>query len=81
MKLYLLTQDVNDDYDTFDSVVVAADSEEEARQITPAYGGKWEERVYSRTWATTPEQVKVKYLGDAADDVPSGIILASFNAG
>lgn len=31
MKLFLLTQDKNDEYDTYDSVVVAAKTEDEAR--------------------------------------------------
>lgn len=34
MNLYLISQDVNNDYDTYDSAVVAAESEEEARGIT-----------------------------------------------
>ena len=31
MKLYLLSQDDNNDYDTYDSIVVCAESEEDAR--------------------------------------------------
>ena len=32
MKLYLISQDVNDGYDTYDSAVVAAESEQDARE-------------------------------------------------
>ena len=47
MKLYLISQDVNDGYDTYDSAVVAAESEEDARSIHPSpfvvfsQDGKW----------------------------------------
>lgn len=36
MKLYLLSQDINDGWDTYDSCVVCAKSEEEARLIHPS---------------------------------------------
>ena len=35
MKLYRIWQEVNNDYDTFDSAVVAAYDEEDARSINP----------------------------------------------
>ena len=33
MNLYLLTQDVNMDWDTYDSAIVCAESEEEAAKV------------------------------------------------
>jgi len=36
MKLFLLKQDIVNDYDTYDSCVVAAENEEEARKIHPS---------------------------------------------
>ena len=47
MKLYLISQDRNDGYDTFDSAVVAAENEQKAREIYPSSfvthvsNGKW----------------------------------------
>lgn len=35
MKLYLISQKVNNDYDTYDSAVVVAKDEEEAKKIHP----------------------------------------------
>ena len=35
LNLYLISQTVNDDYDTFDSAVVAARDDEDARSIHP----------------------------------------------
>jgi len=79
MNLYLLTQNVNNNYDTYDSCVVAAPSEDEARLINPNYGG-FKPDTYS-TWAYHPEQVKVQHIGIANSGTVAGIILSSFNAG
>ena len=35
MNLYLISHDADDYYDTFDSAVVAAESDEDARNISP----------------------------------------------
>lgn len=80
MKLWRISQDVNNDYDTFDSAVVAAETEAEARLIHPGdyeWDGKAEE--YS-SWASA-EKVKVSYVGIAKKGTKRGVICASFNAG
>jgi len=77
MNLYLLTQDEYDSYDTYDSVVVAAASVEDARRITPdgrAFG------TYD-SWASSPDNVRVTWIGLALPSQQAGVILASFNAG
>lgn len=71
-KLYKIWQKVNNGYDTYDSAVVCAESEEEARNThlgNPDY-----------TWAK-PEDVKVEEIGIASNNVKKGIIVASFHAG
>lgn len=71
-KLYLIWQEVNNDYDTYSGAIVCAESEEEARHIEvgdPEY-----------TWAK-PEDVKVNEIGVANDNIYKGIVLASFHAG
>ena len=75
LKLYKIKQDVNDYYDTYDSAIVAAFSEEEARNIHPA-----EDWGSQHTWAD-PEEVTVTYIGIAATDLEKGVVLSSFNAG
>jgi hypothetical protein len=94
MKLWLISQDENDDYDTYDSAVVAAETESEARSIHPGdnqlslKNGKWvgtrpdgtEYESYSGTWSRT-DAVKVEYIGEAKEGTEKGIICASFNAG
>uniref|UniRef100_A0A6M3K9T3 Uncharacterized protein n=1 Tax=viral metagenome TaxID=1070528 RepID=A0A6M3K9T3_9ZZZZ len=84
MKLYRISQEVNNDYDTYDSAVVCAESESEARIIVPGgedieFGGE-KEYWMNNVW-TVPESVSVEYLGEARPDLPKGVVLASFNAG
>jgi len=74
MKLYLISQNFNRDYDTYDSAVVAARNEGEARNTkigsTDEFG----------SWVT-PDKVEVELIGTAIKGTEAGIILASFNAG
>ena len=79
MKLWLLTQDKNTDYDTFDSMIVAANTKCEARKIGP-YGDITKGTTCSG-WVRDPKDVKVEYLGMAKRGTKCGIVLASFNAG
>lgn len=76
MKLYLLSQSDNRGYDTFDSVVVAAESEDLAATTHPCSLHTW-----GCVWADSVEGVTVTYLGEAVEGTPPGVILASFNAG
>lgn len=89
MKLYLISQDRNSGYDTYDSAVVAAEDEDTARNISPT-GQRWaEELMMTREmwegsyhgWCSRPEDVEVKYLGEAEEGTPRSVICASFNAG
>ena len=82
MNIYKISQSENNGYDTFDSAIVAAESEEKARLINP--DGEWyynQKEKYYTAWAYKPEQVTVQFLGVAKEGTESGIILASFNAG
>ena len=76
LKLWLISQEENTEWDTYDSAVVAARTEEEARLINP--GGDWE---LSIDWCSSPDKVHVEYLGIATEGVEPGIVLSSFNAG
>ena len=80
MNIYLLEQDVNDDYDVFTAAVVCAENEEQAITIHPVgydlfYNGK---KDYA--WVNSYEDIKCTYLGKADESVKYGVILASFNA-
>lgn len=82
MNLYLITQDEEHGYDTYDSAVVCAEDELTARNIHPGSGKTLQESPnWSRTWCKTANLVQAHYLGVAAPDVKAGVVLASFNAG
>lgn len=79
MNLYKISQDVNNDYDTFDSAIVAAETEDEARNTHP-------EKNFPlgfdfNTYWCDQSQVTVEKIGTATKDTKAGVILASFNAG
>jgi hypothetical protein len=80
MKLYLISQDQNNDYDTYDSAVVCAKSEEEARNIHPNVfsDDPWED---SGAWCSSPDLVTVIEIGVANPSQAPGIVCSSFNAG
>lgn len=79
MKLWLITQDENKGYDTHDSAVVVAASEEDAKQIDVG-GWDWKETRYT-SWASSPDKVEARCLGDATPGLERGVVLSSFNAG
>lgn len=83
MKLWKLSQTQNNGYDTYDSCVVAASTEEIARAVHPATDSTmdgWDRRY--KTWANTPADVTVEYIGHTDRDYAEGtIIITSFNAG
>ena len=91
MNLYLISQEVDNGYDTYDSAVVVAENEEEARNIHP---NKCYETIdgffiYRKTkkpcewsgWVLEVKDVKVKLIGKAVDNIVKGVVIASFNAG
>ena len=82
MKIFRLSQEVNRGYDTYDSVIVCADSEEDAKTIHPN-GYEFNKHLYpnSNPWCNEIESVKVEYIGEAKEGLPRGVVLASFNAG
>lgn len=81
MKLYLIEQTKVSGYDTYDSAVVVANSNEEARNIHPSGDdGKWSESSIFPPWCK-PEDVIVTCIGVAAEGAERGVICASYNAG
>lgn len=95
MKLWLLEQNVNSGYDTYDSCVVAAEDESSAREIHPNgdyyewKGNSWYAKSYfgelkratMYDWVDDLHEITVTYLGEAKEGTTSGVICASFNAG
>jgi len=77
--LWLLKRCDKCDYDEYDSAVVVAESEAQARQMHPSgLTVSWESSDYGG-WVA-PEFVIVTRLGFADDPTPR-VVCASFNAG
>lgn len=86
MKIWKISQTENLIWDTFDSAVVFAETEEDARMTHPsAYeftDSKWDGKVdYYSSWCDA-KYVTVEYLGETDRDVPNKtVIVGSFRAG
>ena len=83
MNLYLISQGFNSGWDTYDSAVVCADNERQARLIHPGKSADddWHETGETSDWVVSPDDVKVIFIGVADVDIKKGIVLSSFNAG
>jgi len=91
LKLYKISQAVNTEYDTYDSAVVVAENEEDARTTHPSgSGAKWDNECEewgdgegTEIWEwSTPKNVKVEFVGIPDERFKSGdVVCASFNAG
>lgn len=81
MKLWLISQNENNGWDTYDSAVVAAETEEDARKTHPSKSGWPTGDYHYGTWVTSPDTVTAEYLGIAKEGTAAGVICASFNAG
>lgn len=80
MKIYLLSQNDNNDSDTYDSCIVCAEDAEDAISICPN-GNVYEEQKYMCSdWAFRRSSIKCKEIGIANKNQIRGVIIASFNA-
>ena len=87
MKLFLCSRQDDSDYNTYSDFVVAAETEEDAKDTHPDGDCKWNGKSWryrDRDWSdstwTTPDKVTVKEIGTAADGIV-GVQCASFHAG
>ncbi len=77
LKLFLISQEENNEYDTYDSAIVVAESEEEAKTIHPSgYGGE-------DSWTSNLDKIKVIELGylTTKEFEKGDVVCSSFNAG
>lgn len=80
MNIYLISQGVNNGYDTYDSAVVIAVNEEQALSIHPSGDDSDNSKlnIYG-DWAAK-EDITAELIG-TTNTTKSGVIIASFNAG
>lgn len=90
-NIYLVERTDGCSYDEYDSFVVIAKTEKEAREIHPrghkvgvcSYTGKPEPHPLFDSWVKVDEidSLDVTLVGKAAKGQKPGIVLSSFNAG
>ena len=82
MNLYLISQNHNDDWDTYSDAVVTGESEEEARLIHPNGGvNDVSDTTKFSDWAAV-KFVSAELVGIAVEGTEAGkVICASFHAG
>jgi hypothetical protein len=81
MKLWLLKQDTVTGCDTYDSCVVVADTEEQAKTMHPTpYEARQMTAGTGWDWPTSPKLVTATLLGEAADPTRR-VVCSSFNVG
>lgn len=89
MNLYLIHQNANDNWDTFDSAVVVAETADDAKLTHPRgttvfNGDIWIDKFGfddGSDWCH-PDFVEVVYIGTASKDMKkNSVICSSFNAG
>ena len=79
MNLYKVSQTENNDYDTYDAMIVAATTEDVARNTHP-FPPDWGHAM--STWCSTPDKATVELIGTTTNPYYDGeIVLASYNAG
>ena len=94
LQLYLLSQSVNINYDTYRNAVVAAASADDARIIHPGGRGRPDYDAGGDGWGrlepkpgqgipmwVTPDKVDVRHIGVADEGTPRGVVCADFMAG
>lgn len=94
MNIYLVEQDVNNGYDTYDSFVVVAENEDVAKHTSPSGFYTWKNDTWNFCYSygtyepasqygwCLPEDVKVILIGKADKKyTETTVICSSFNAG
>jgi hypothetical protein len=80
MNLYLISWPDGGSWDEYDSAIVCAASEEDAKTICPN-GSPFVEGQRSYDWAEKAADITVKLIGTAVPGATKGVELASYNAG
>jgi hypothetical protein len=90
VKLWLVSVKESLGYDAYDSMVVAAATEDQARRIHPhsddySWDNGWTHKGrptrVQNTWVDNPDDLIVECIGTAIEETEAGVILASYNAG
>ena len=83
-KIFLVSQNQNDGYDTYDSFVIVCNNEDEARNTNPegaVWDGKTDVFYFNRSVWVEPSEVNVSLIGMTDLYNENTIICSSFNSG
>ena len=78
MNIYHVKRKSCCDYDEYSDFVVVAKTHEEAALYHPS-GGLISEKRYSFNGWTSPEDLEVKYIGEASPDIAVGTVITLDN--
>ncbi len=86
MKIFLLTQSVNNDYDTYDSCIIIAENKNDAKIISCEkleYGDRIEKTDRYSSWVGKDkiDSINIEYIGEAKEGSEQEVVCSSFNAG
>lgn len=82
MKIFKISQTRYNYYDTYDSAIVVAEDEDDARTIHPDDRRIPMRGLFHYSWANDPADVTVEYIGEADSKyIQAEVICSSFNAG
>lgn len=78
MKIFLLEQSENSQFDYYESCVVIAKNKEEAAKMHPEGFDAKRGLFYDDQWASSVKNVKVTELGEAHPSQKKTVVLASY---
>jgi hypothetical protein len=82
MNLYLITRNDWHGYDQYDSAVVAAPDEEDAKALIEQNLDDWTHYGYvNHKKVNTKLDITIELIGTAVDGIEPGIVVDSYNAG
>ena len=81
MYLYYLNQTENTTYESIQSCIVCAESEEDAKTMDPScgpgpYSCVYKENQIHWNWAYTKKGIQCKLIGIPSSDIPRGVVMA-----
>lgn len=82
MKLFKVEQLGNACLDEFQSMICAAENESLARVTSPVgFDHPVDDQDSFHFWGCGLDELKITYIGEAAEGIQQGVICADFNAG
>jgi hypothetical protein len=81
MKIYYLSQDSVTGYDTYSDCVVIAESESDAKTISPTGHEMDGSNEYYLEWPKSVDEIECEEIGTANENQKRGVVCSSFHAG